>query len=733
MPRVYSFIAWSGTGKTTYLERLIAALKARGLRVAAVKHDAHRFELDREGKDSWRFARAGAEVVAVADGEKCAVFTYRPVTLAELLARLLDEDKDPVFYQKLLPENSSADFDDLAYMSKEQFQHLEKARTMMPMAFLGSAGTGKTLLSLQHYITLESEGNRVLYLTYQRALCDEVRKTLRELSASDIQAMTYRDLCFSLFGEEVGNTMRTKKRFRKWFKSYADKTGPIQSRLRILGPTREDQFMICYVFYRGIIDGARMDYASRCGRILSRDLFMRLVSDEEGFPNEAKEVVYDIAVAYEKHLQRHGGTTDNKLAYRILSNHKKFQRFDAIDIDEFQDLSEIQFMAIVSLLKPQFPLPLFIYGDENQAINPTIFTYKQACNILRELFGGKATFHQQELTNSFRSGPNLVHYINDVNHIKRLAIGARKREFEAEVSCREDEEDLFATLVEGKENLGKLVSICEHSSKDVVFIFPSAGVREAVAASFGNEHAVFTKSAFLSVEEAKGREWDSVVLVDFFSSSRDLFDLMLGEERIGKHSTVHRMLFNRFYVALTRARNRVVVFESNPSEIIRKRLLTGLTPLSSLDNLSSYFEGRGEGTGWLEFGKKLLAGKKYRDAYRAFSQAQGEEGAALAEICYSYIRADEDELSYEQERDLYLNCLDYERLLALYDDSGLAKHRACLAALNDASVEPSYALEAYQALANKLTNLEKKVFVALCCRKYIRRINAQTRKLFGRK
>ena len=92
MPNVYSFIAWSGTGKTTYLERLIAALRARGLRVAAVKHDAHRLELDREGKDSWRFARAGAELVAVADGEKCAVMEYRPVTLADILPRLSDAD-----------------------------------------------------------------------------------------------------------------------------------------------------------------------------------------------------------------------------------------------------------------------------------------------------------------------------------------------------------------------------------------------------------------------------------------------------------------------------------------------------------------------------------------------------------------------------------------------------------------------------------------------------------------
>ena len=92
MPRVFSFIAWSGTGKTTYLEGLIAALKARGLRVAAVKHDGHRLDLDREGKDSWRFAKAGADVVAVADAEKCAVMDYRPRSLGEILASLRDVD-----------------------------------------------------------------------------------------------------------------------------------------------------------------------------------------------------------------------------------------------------------------------------------------------------------------------------------------------------------------------------------------------------------------------------------------------------------------------------------------------------------------------------------------------------------------------------------------------------------------------------------------------------------------
>ena len=89
---VFSFIAWSGTGKTTYLENLIAALKARGVRVAVIKHDAHRFELDQPGKDSRRFANAGAEVVAVADSGKWALMEYRPVSFDELLEKITGVD-----------------------------------------------------------------------------------------------------------------------------------------------------------------------------------------------------------------------------------------------------------------------------------------------------------------------------------------------------------------------------------------------------------------------------------------------------------------------------------------------------------------------------------------------------------------------------------------------------------------------------------------------------------------
>ena len=49
---VIAFAAYSGTGKTTLIEQIILKLKARNYRLAVIKHDAHRFEIDKEGKDS---------------------------------------------------------------------------------------------------------------------------------------------------------------------------------------------------------------------------------------------------------------------------------------------------------------------------------------------------------------------------------------------------------------------------------------------------------------------------------------------------------------------------------------------------------------------------------------------------------------------------------------------------------------------------------------------------------
>lgn len=72
-PPVVSFVGSSGAGKTTLLEKVVRELKARGYRVAVVKHAHDDFEIDHEGKDSWRFAQAGSDCVVISSPAKVAM------------------------------------------------------------------------------------------------------------------------------------------------------------------------------------------------------------------------------------------------------------------------------------------------------------------------------------------------------------------------------------------------------------------------------------------------------------------------------------------------------------------------------------------------------------------------------------------------------------------------------------------------------------------------------------
>jgi molybdopterin-guanine dinucleotide biosynthesis protein B len=71
--KVVGFAGYSGSGKTTLVERLIPALKLRGLRVSVVKHAHHNFDIDQPGKDTYRHREAGAFEVVVTSSTRLAL------------------------------------------------------------------------------------------------------------------------------------------------------------------------------------------------------------------------------------------------------------------------------------------------------------------------------------------------------------------------------------------------------------------------------------------------------------------------------------------------------------------------------------------------------------------------------------------------------------------------------------------------------------------------------------
>ena len=83
---IISIVGKSNSGKTTLVEKLIPELVKRGYRVATIKHNKHGFDIDHEGKDSWRHKKAGACATVIACPTRIALIEDidRDQTLGEI-------------------------------------------------------------------------------------------------------------------------------------------------------------------------------------------------------------------------------------------------------------------------------------------------------------------------------------------------------------------------------------------------------------------------------------------------------------------------------------------------------------------------------------------------------------------------------------------------------------------------------------------------------------------------
>lgn len=99
MPAILSVVGKSSSGKTTLLEKLVPALKRRGHRVAVIKHHGHPTPFDQPGKDTFRHATAGADVVVGASPVQLAIFRAESgeATALEQIITRYAADVDIVF------------------------------------------------------------------------------------------------------------------------------------------------------------------------------------------------------------------------------------------------------------------------------------------------------------------------------------------------------------------------------------------------------------------------------------------------------------------------------------------------------------------------------------------------------------------------------------------------------------------------------------------------------------
>jgi molybdopterin-guanine dinucleotide biosynthesis protein B len=95
---ILAVVGWSDSGKTTFVTTLVEALTKKGYKVATIKHNAHKFQIDKPGKDSWQHRQAGAETVLISSAEKLAMIKSleQQPKVETMVADYIDESYDLV-------------------------------------------------------------------------------------------------------------------------------------------------------------------------------------------------------------------------------------------------------------------------------------------------------------------------------------------------------------------------------------------------------------------------------------------------------------------------------------------------------------------------------------------------------------------------------------------------------------------------------------------------------------
>ncbi len=88
------FCAFSGTGKTTLLTKLIPILSNQGIRLAVIKHAHHNFDVDHADKDSYKLRHAGASQMLISSSRRWALMTELNENQSELTLPMLIEQID---------------------------------------------------------------------------------------------------------------------------------------------------------------------------------------------------------------------------------------------------------------------------------------------------------------------------------------------------------------------------------------------------------------------------------------------------------------------------------------------------------------------------------------------------------------------------------------------------------------------------------------------------------------
>ena len=428
-----------------------------------------------------------------------------------------------------------------------------------PLIIVGGAGSGKTALALEK---LKGMTGEVLYVTQSAYLARHARDLYYaagfEREDQEVAFLSYRELMESIrvpAGREA-----TWRDFSGWF-------------ARVRQAYKGIDAHQAFEEIRGVL-------AAQAGGVLSREAYRALGVRQSIFPEPERERLYDLFEKYRVWL------AEAKLFDASLLAHEwcalAAPRYGFAVIDEVQDLTAVQLAVVLKTL--QTAGQFLLCGDSNQIVHPNFFAW----NRIKTLFWSDPQLAGQQqlqvLATNFRNGSTVTRTANALLKVKHRRFGSIDRESNFLVRAVGQLEGQIALLADKDTVKRELDAKIRQSARFAVLVLreeDKAAAREC-----------FSTPLVFSVQEAKGLEYESIVLYRCVSGYRRQFeeiaqgvspedvaaqslDYARARDKSDKSLEVYKFFVNALYVALTRAVENLYLIESDLEHPLLK--LLGLT------------------------------------------------------------------------------------------------------------------------------------------------------------
>ncbi|MEJ7740689.1 MAG: UvrD-helicase domain-containing protein [Chitinophagaceae bacterium] len=514
-----------------------------------------------------------------------------------------------------------------------------------PLIIIGSAGSGKTALVLEKMKTLP--GN-VAYISLSKFLVDHASALYfgngYDNKNQEAEFLSLNDYLAS-WNKPQGREIHFHA-FEPWFARHAQA-------LKINEPYR------VYEEFKGVITGSPVHAAW-----LTKEEYLSLGVKQSIFNLDEREKLYTLFQKYMVWLNEYNWYDSNIICYEYLALVKP--RYDYVVVDEVQDITNIQLKCILQSLTRK--TSFILTGDSNQIVHPNFFSWSKVKTFFHQ--SGNAEKQIKILQTNYRNSRQVVQLSNILLKIKNSRFGSIDRESNYLVNTISQHTGEVLLYGDEDKKKNELNRRTQQSAHFAVIVTDNVYKDEA--------RRYFKTPLVFSVQEAKGLEYENVILVNFVSnheaefreiiygvSAEDLEQTELHYNRASskydKDAEIYKFYINSFYVAITRGIKNIYLFEKRITHPVLQ-----LLQLQESKKEIQVAEIKSSREEWLEEARRLSEQGKYeqseqiRAKYLGYEYISAEQLEVMSKLALDPAKKEEE--VKKERKQLFQYAIHHQRL-----------------------------------------------------------------------